>query len=98
QAQLLRKEILTISNDIRKLMRSAEYNKSYYLLRTISGIGPLTAAELITEIGDIHRFPNFYHLNSFIGLMPMEHSSGEKQLNLSLTIRKPRKIRIYLID
>jgi transposase len=98
EVQLLRRELLLICNDIRKLMRSAEYKKDYYLLRSIAGIGPLTAAELITEIGDIHRFPNFYRLNSFVGLMPMEHSSGEKQLRLGLTVRKQRQIRSDLIE
>ena len=53
-------------------MRSAAYKKLYYLLRSVSGIGPLTAAALITEIGDMKRFESFYDLNSFIGLMSME--------------------------
>jgi len=78
EMELLRKELLSVSNAIRKLMRSKRYNKLYYLLRTVTGIGPLTAASLITEIGDIKRFSNFYHLNSFIVLMPMEQSGGER--------------------
>ena len=61
-------------------MRGKKYNNLYYLLRTVPGIGPLTAASLITEIGDINRFKDFYHLNSFTGLLPMEHSSGEKEI------------------
>jgi transposase len=63
-----------------------------------TGIGPLTAASLLTEIGDMRRFPNFYHLNSFIGLMPMEHSSGEKQMRFNLTVRKHRQLRSDLIE
>jgi hypothetical protein len=47
----LRKEFLNISNDIRRLLRSKEYKKLYYLPRTITGIGTLTAALLITGIG-----------------------------------------------
>ena len=73
-------------------MRSRPYKKIYYLLRTISEVGPLTAAELIKEIGDIRRSANFYHLNSFVGLMPMEHSSGEKLIRMGLTVRKHRQI------
>ena len=84
EMELLRKELLSISNAVRKLMRSKKYNKLYYLLRTVTGIGPLTAAALITEIGDMKRFKNFYHLNSFIGLLPMEHSSGERELKGSI--------------
>lgn len=53
EMDLLRKELLSVSNAIRKLMRSKKYNKLYYLLRTVTGIGPLTAASLITEIGDM---------------------------------------------
>ena len=98
EAELLRKELLGISNDIRKLMRSKEYKQLYYLLRTITGIGPLTAASLITEIGDMKRFSSFYQLNSFIGLLPSEHSSGERELKGRLTIRRHRQLRSDLIE
>ena len=98
EMELLRKELLSISNAIRKMMRSKKYNKLYYLLRTVTGIGPLTAASLITEIGDMKRFSNFYHLNSFIGLMPMEHSSGERELKGRITVRKHRQLRSDLVE
>lgn len=98
EAELLRRELLNISNDIRKLMRSKEYKKLYYLLRSITGIGPLTAASLIAEIGDMKRFSSFYQLNSFIGLLPSEHSSGERELKGRLTIRRHRQLRSDLIE
>jgi len=98
EMELLRKELLSISNTIRKLMRSKKYNKLYYLLRSVTGIGPLTAAALITEIGDMNRFKNFYRLNSFIGLMPMEHSSGERELKGRITVRKHRQLRSDLVE
>lgn len=98
EVQLLRRELLSISNDIRKLMRSQQYKDLYYLLRTVTGIGPLTAASLITEIGDMKRFPSFYQLNSFIGLMPMEHSSGERELRGRITVRKHRQLRSDLVE
>jgi transposase len=95
---MLRRELLAISNDIRKLMRSKQYNKLYYLLRTINGIGPLTSASLITEIGNMQRFHSFAELNSFIGLMPMEHSSGEREMKRGLTVRKHRQLRSDLVE
>lgn len=98
EMELLRKELLSISNAIRKLMRSKKYNRLYYLLRSVTGIGPLTAASLLTEIGDMKRFSNFYHLNSFIGLLPMEHSSGEKELKGRITVRKHRQLRSDLVE
>jgi transposase len=35
QMEFLRKELLSISNEIRKMMREQRYNTNYYLLRTI---------------------------------------------------------------
>lgn len=98
EAEMLRRELLSISNDIRKLMRSKEYKDLYYRLRTITGIGPLTAASLITEIGDMKRFSNFYQLNSFIGLLPMEHSSGEREWKGGISVRKHRQLRSDLVE
>lgn len=98
EAELLRKELLSISNEVRKMMRSKAYKKLYYLLRTVTGIGPLTAALLITEIGEMKRFASFVELNSFIGLLPSEHSSGERELKGRLTIRRHRQLRSDLIE
>lgn len=98
QVRTLRSELLAISNDIRKLMRSKKYRELYYRLRTISGIGPLTTALLITEIGDMRRFPSFYDLNSFVGLLPMEHSSGERELKGRITVRRHRQLRSELVE
>ncbi|MEM7549953.1 MAG: transposase, partial [Bacteroidota bacterium] len=36
----------------------------------IPGIGPLTSIQLLEELGEIDRFPNFKSLNSFIGFIP----------------------------
>ena len=98
QMEFLRKELLSISNAIRKMMREQRYKKNYYLLRSIPGIGPLTAASMLVEIGDINRFDTFCHLNSFIGLMPMEHSSGERDNKSILTVRKHRQLRSDLVE
>ena len=98
QMEFLRKELLSISNDIRKMMREQRYRTNYYLLRTIPGIGPLTAASILVEIGDVKRFNTFCHLNSFIGLLPMEHSSGQSENKMSLTVRKHRQLRSDLVE
>lgn len=98
QMEFLRKELLNISNDIRKMMREQRYKTNYYLLRTIPGIGPLTAASLLVETGEVKRFETFYHLNSFVGLLPMEHSSGEKESKGMLTVRKHRQLRSDLVE
>jgi transposase len=98
QMEFMRKELLSISNEIRKIMREQRYKTNYYLLRTIPGIGPLTAASILVEIGDVKRFNTFSHLNSFIGLLPMEHSSGQSENKMSLTVRKHRQLRSDFVE
>ena len=46
------------------------------LLRSVPGVGPLTAVSFVSEIGDIKRFPSPKELTAFIGLDPRTHKSG----------------------
>jgi len=62
-----REQILILSRQIRIRMREYD-NELYNLLKTVSGIGPLTSSALITELGDINHFPHINHLSSFVGL------------------------------
>ena len=79
-------------------MREQRFKINYYLLRTIPGIGPLTAASILVEIGDVKRFETFYHLNSFVGLLPIEHSGGRSENKLCLTVKKHRQLRSDLVE
>lgn len=45
-------------------------------LRSIPGIGLLTATALVATVGDVQRFPSARHFASYLGLTPREHSSG----------------------
>ncbi|SFA59368.1 Transposase IS116/IS110/IS902 family protein, partial [Pedobacter suwonensis] len=56
------------------------------------------AAVLIVEIGDISRFKKFDRLNSFVGLCPMEHSTGENDRKGSITTRQHRRLRYMLVE
>jgi len=46
------------------------------ILTSIPGIGPLSAATIISEIGDIARFRSAGSLTCYCGLIPSSHSSG----------------------
>jgi transposase len=45
-------------------------------LRTIPGIGPVTATALVAFVGDVQRFRSCRQFANFLGLTPREHSSG----------------------
>ena len=46
-------------------------------LRTIPGIGLLTATAIVAFVGDVQRFPTARHFASYLGLTPRERSSGD---------------------
>jgi transposase len=46
------------------------------LLMTIPGISFFSALLIVSEVGDVNRFPDAYHLVSYAGLAPSTHSSG----------------------
>jgi len=92
-----RAQLLSLSRQIR--LRIREYdNELYTLLKTISGIGPLTSSALITELGDINRFPHIDHLSSFVGLIPRIRESGETSHTGGITFRCSSYLRTMLIE
>lgn len=53
------------------------FPKEYTILNSINGIGPVIAAGIIAEIGDISRFRNDNALAKFSGLVWSQYQSGE---------------------
>lgn len=56
----------------------AEVERNAYTRRLMEygGIGAITAAQIVSEIADISRFPNDDHLASYAGLGRREHKTG----------------------
>src|SRR3989339_46456 len=50
--------------------------KEQYLLESIPGVGPITAASFISEVGDINRFKKPEQLVAYAGIDPRVHQSG----------------------
>ena len=55
----------------------AKLSPAYNLLLSIPGVGELTAATIIGEIGDISRFSTVKKLVAFAGLDPSVYESGK---------------------
>lgn len=53
-------------------------NQVDYKLDTMPGIGLVTAASFVTEIGDIKRFASADKLARLAGIAPTAFGSGEK--------------------
>jgi transposase len=57
--------------------RLAEH-KGYSAIQALNGVGRITAAIFVAEIGDITRFPDARHLCSWAGLTPTHRESDTK--------------------
>ena len=81
-----------------EISRLDRYQKKVKLLRTVPGMGLLSAMTVLLEVGDISRFSSSRQFISYIGLSPSEHSSGERIRRGSLTHMGNRKLRNVFIE
>jgi transposase len=93
-----RKLLLEVSRKVRMLSRSEKYATNMELLRSIPGIGFITAITFLTEMETIERFENTDHFAGFVGLVPSRHSSGNKEHNGDMTFRGQNALRNSLIE
>ena len=63
----------------RQLRILAEADPVVTRLRTIPGVGLLTATALVGTVGHIHAFRRARQFASWLGLTPREHSSGQRR-------------------
>ena len=96
--EYIRKELLAINREIRKLSRTQRYKEDYTNLISIPGIGTITSMVLLTELEDVSRFKNLDRLASYVGLVPRTNSSGEQDKTGSITTRRNNHIRSLLIE
>lgn len=94
----LRAMLLQETRAIRNMARSEKFAESMRLITSVPGLGMITGASFVIEIDDISRFKNAYHLASYVGLIPMCHSSGEKDGTGDITIRKHATLRGNIIE
>lgn len=67
-------------------------------LRCFRGIDTLSACGLAAEIGDFARFDRPKRLSGFLGIVPSEHSSGERRRQGSITKAGPIHARRLLVE
>jgi len=94
----LQTRIQSLDQKIEEIAASELYAPAVKKLKTFKGIGTLSAMLLITEIVDFRRFPNPRALMAFLGLIPSENSSGDKQKGGPITCTGNSRCRTQLIE
>lgn len=73
----LNKEIKVLDDQIQlTIHQESELRKTYDLLISITGVGPVVAANMIVKSGNFKRFANSRKFACYCGIAPFEHTSG----------------------
>lgn len=91
-------QIKEISKEVVGLSWSEKYLKRVELLRSVPGIGILSAMEILVELQEVGRFKSSRHLASYIGLTPSEYSTGQLIRQGGITRCGNKRIRTALVE
>ena len=98
QVEVIRGTLLEATRQLRKMSQTERFRRRHDLLRTIPGIGLITAMCILTEICDVKRFRNENKFAAYLGLIPTSHSSGEKTVHGEKTFRGNKQLGPMIIE
>jgi len=102
---MMRQLIERLSVNLKELSRQADeceariqawHREASRRLADIPGIGPITASALVAPVGDAKCFANGRQLAGWLGLVPRQKSTGEKQKLLGISKRGDTYLRTLL--
>jgi transposase len=94
-AEVLTVLIGEITTTIKQLV---EASPQAQLLMTIPGVSYYSALLILSEIGEVGRFPSAKHLCSYAGLVPSVYSSGSKSFHGRITKQGSRWLRWICVE
>jgi transposase len=65
---------------------------------TVPGVGPATAVRFVASLDDIRRFRDAHAVESYLGLVPGEHSSAARTRRTGITKAGPTALRWCLVQ
>ncbi len=81
----------------KKIRHHAAKDPRCIAVQDIEGVGPITASAIVATISDPHLFKNGREVSAWLGLVPKQHSSGNKVILGGITKRGDRYIRKLLV-
>jgi len=93
------KQIVKTTQQIRRFCQNdAELSRCIKYVVSVSGIGQIVASQLVARLGDWRELRNVRQLGAFLGLVPTEHSTGERTDRGSITHSGDPRLRSKLIQ
>lgn len=90
------RDVSEAEREIVALMEAPDFAALHDLLRTIPGVGLITAATVISEIGDFSRFLTSKAIARYAGLTPTVYASGNSNRTGRICKSGPRDLRWVL--
>jgi transposase len=90
----VKEQIAMLEKKLKAWHRSNEASRR---LETIPGVGVITATALVATIGDAHQFKSGRELAAWLGLVPRQNSSGNKQRLGRISKRGDKYLRKLLV-
>lgn len=81
----------------KEIQQQADSDPMCLEVQKIEGVGPLTASAMVASIGDASVFNNGREVSAWLGLVPKQHSSGNKVRLGGISKRGDRYLRTLLI-
>ena len=94
----LTEQVKQLTREVVQLSCRGEYAERVWLLRSIPGIGVLSAMELLLELQEVDRFASADKLAAYVGLTPSQYSSGEHIRMGRLTHAGNHRLRTLLVE
>jgi len=82
----------------KRLAKLAKADPVCRRLMSVPGVGPVTAVRFGAAIDDIARFPSAHAVESYVGLVPGEYQSSERQHRLAITKAGSSRLRWALVQ
>ncbi|HKN20826.1 MAG TPA: IS110 family transposase [Terracidiphilus sp.] len=80
-----------------RIERLCQQDERCRRLVKVEGVGPLVATALVAAIGNARQFKSGRELSAWLGLVPRQHSSGQRTVLLGISKRGDRYLRTLLI-
>lgn len=93
--ETLNEQIQQADQELATLVRADEQAQR---LTTVPGIGPVTATAFIATLDEVKRFDDAKQVRSYLGLVPRESSSGERQWRGAISKTGHKRLRCLLVE
>jgi transposase len=84
--------------EIEEAAKKPEYLPYVQALAVLRGINTLSAMTILSELGDLRRFPTAPKLMAAIGLVPSEYGTGDKTNRYSITKTGNAHVRHIVVE